>query len=310
MYQEFFGLRELPFDLSPDPRYLHLTRRHREALANLEYGITARKTLTVLVGEAGTGKTTVVRAALQSDACRAVRTLYLANPALTRNEFLDFLAAGFSLGLEAAESKAILLQRLEEELLERRRLRVITALVIDEAQSMPVELLEEVRLLANIETSTEKLLPLVLIGQPELADRLNEPALRQLKQRVALRCMLGRLSREETDSYITGRLNVAGAGGRRLFTDEAIDLIHQYSSGIPRTISVICDNSLVSAFALQQKRVNASMVREVCDDFDLAPSVHGMTHRADPEPEPPPAEESDPQPRLAVAGRRRRFSFF
>src|SRR5215831_6110298 len=177
MYQEFFGLRELPFDLSPDPRYLHLTRRHREALANLEYGITARKTLTVLVGEAGTGKTTIVRAALQSDACRAVRTLYLANPALTRNEFLDFLAAGFSLGLEAAESKSVLLQRLEEELLERRRLRVITALVIDEAQSMPVDLLEEVRLLANIETSSEKLLPLVLIGQPELADRLNEPGL-------------------------------------------------------------------------------------------------------------------------------------
>jgi general secretion pathway protein A len=307
MYQQFFGLRELPFDLSPDPRYLHLTRRHREALANLEYGITARKTLTVLVGEAGTGKTTVVRAALQSDACRAVRTLYLSNPALTRNEFLDFLAAGFSLGLEAAESKAVLLQRLEEELLERRRLRVITALVIDEAQSMPIELLEEVRLLANIETASEKLLPLVLIGQPELADRLNEPELRQLKQRVALRCMLGRLSREETDAYITGRLSVAGGGGRKLFADDAIDLVHEHAAGIPRTISVICDNALVSAFALQQKRVSASIVREVCDDFDLAPSVHGLPNRADPEPEPA-AEE--PQPRLAVAGRRRRFSFF
>jgi type II secretory pathway predicted ATPase ExeA len=310
MYQQFFGLRELPFDLSPDPRYLHLTRRHREALANLEYGITARKTLTVLVGEAGTGKTTVVRAALQSDACRAVRTLYLSNPALTRNEFLDFLAAGFSLGLEAAESKAVLLQRLEEELLERRRLRVITALVIDEAQSMPIELLEEVRLLANIETSSEKLLPLVLIGQPELADRLNEPELRQLKQRVALRCMLGRLSREETDAYITGRLNVAGGGGRKLFADDAIDLVHQYSAGIPRTISVICDNALVSAFALQQKRVSASMVREVCDDFDLAPSVHGLPNRADHEPEAAASEEPEPQQRLAVAGRRRRFSFF
>lgn len=308
MYQQFFGLRELPFDLSPDPRYLHLTRRHREALANLEYGITARKTLTVLVGEAGTGKTTVVRAALQSDACRAVRTLYLSNPALTRNEFLDFLAAGFSLGLEAAESKAVLLQRLEEELLERRRLRVITALVIDEAQSMPLDLLEEVRLLANIETSSEKLLPLVLIGQPELADRLNEPELRQLKQRVALRCMLGRLSREETDAYITGRLSVAGGGGRKLFADDAVDLVHQHSAGIPRTISVICDNALVSAFALQQKRVTASMVREVCEDFDLAPSVHGL--QADPDPEPARSEDPEPQPRMAVAGRRRRFSFF
>jgi general secretion pathway protein A len=305
MYQQFFGLRELPFDLNPDPRYLLLTRRHREALANLEYGITSRKTLTVLVGDAGTGKTTVVRAALQSEACRAVRTLYLSNPALTREEFLDFLASGFSLGLEAAESKAVLLQRLEEELLERRRLRVITALVIDEAQSMPIELLEEVRLLANIETSTEKLLPLVLIGQPELADRLNEPALRQLKQRVALRCMLGRLNRDETDAYVTGRLNVAGANGRKLFTDEAIDLIHLHSSGIPRTISVICDNALVSAFAMQQKRVGGSIIREVCEDFDLQPSELRTT-----EPEPAPAEEMEPQARMAVAGRRRRFSFF
>jgi type II secretory pathway predicted ATPase ExeA len=310
MYQEFFGLRELPFDLSPDPRYLHLTRRHREALANLEYGITARKTLTVLVGEAGTGKTTIVRAALQSDACRAVRTLYLANPVLTRNEFLDFLAAGFSLGLEAADSKSVLLQRLEEELLERRRLRVITALVIDEAQSMPVDLLEEVRLLANIETSSEKLLPLVLIGQPELADRLNEPALRQLKQRVALRCMLGRLSREETAAYITGRLNVAGNMGRKLFTDDAIDLVHEYSAGIPRTVSVICDNALVSAFAMQQKRVGAQIVRDVSEDFDLVRASHGFADPVELEPEAPLAEENEPQPRLAVAGRRRRFSFF
>jgi general secretion pathway protein A len=235
-----------------------------------------------------------------------VRTLYLSNPALTRDEFLDFLASGFSLGLEAAESKAVLLQRLEVELLERRHLRVTTALVIDEAQSMPMELLEEVRLLANIETATEKLLPLVLIGQPELADRLNEPALRQLKQRVALRCMLGRLDREETDAYITGRLNVAGANGRKLFTEEAVDLIHLHSQGIPRTISVICDNALVSAFALQQKRVGGPIVREVCEDFDL----HYPAEARVSEPEPAAQDELEPQPRMAIAGRRRRFSFF
>jgi general secretion pathway protein A len=235
-----------------------------------------------------------------------VRTLYLSNPALTRDEFLDFLASGFSLGLEAAESKAVLLQRLEVELLERRHLRVTTALVIDEAQSMPMELLEEVRLLANIETATEKLLPLVLIGQPELADRLNEPALRQLKQRVALRCMLGRLDREETDAYITSRLNVAGANGRKLFTEEAVDLIHLHSQGIPRTISVICDNALVSAFALQQKRVGGPIVREVCEDFDL----HYPAEARVSEPEPAAQDELEPQPRMAIAGRRRRFSFF
>ncbi len=269
MYQEFFGLRELPFDLGPDPRYLYLTPRHREALANLEYGISSRKTLTVLSGEAGTGKTTLIRAALESETCRAARVLYLNNPTLTRGEFLDFLAAGFSLGLEAAASKSVLLKRLEEELLERRRLRVITALVIDEAQSLPTELLEEVRLLANIETATEKLLPLVLVGQPELAVRLNEPALRQLKQRIALRCSLGPLSRDETQAYIAGRLKVAGGHDPHLFTPEAVDLMHRYAEGIPRTISVICDNALVSAFALEQRRIGAGIVRTVCRDFDL-----------------------------------------
>ena len=301
MYQEFFGLRELPFDLGPDPRYLYLTARHREALANLEYGISSRKTLTVLTGEAGTGKTTLIRAALESETCRAARVLYLSNPTLTRGEFLDFLAGGFSLGLEAAGSKTVLLQRLEEELLERRRLRVITALVIDEAQSLPTELLEEVRLLANIETATEKLLPLVLVGQPELAVRLNEPALRQLKQRVALRCSLGPMNREETQAYIAGRLKVAGGADPHLFTPEAVDLVHRYSEGIPRTISVICDNALVSAFALEQRRIGAGIVRTVCRDFDLDRGPDGAADAGDGDG----LEES-----IAHEAPRRRSSFF
>ena len=269
MYQEFFGLRELPFDLSPDPRYLYLTARHSEALANLQYGISARKGLTLLVGEAGTGKTTLVRAALESKACRSARALYLNNPTLTRGEFLEFLADGFSLGTDAATSKAVLLKQLERELISRRQRGVITALVIDEAQSLPYELLEEIRLLANIETNTEKLLPLVLAGQPELADRLNEPSLRQLKQRVALRCTLGSLTREETSAYITGRIRHAGGERAQLFTPEAVELIYHHSRGVPRTISVICDNALVSGFALQQKPVGVTIVQEVSRDFDF-----------------------------------------
>ena len=339
MYQEFFGLRELPFDLSPDPRYLYLTARHSEALANLQYGISARKGLTLLIGEAGTGKTTLVRAALESKACRSARALYLNNPTLTRSEFMEFLADGFGLGSDAAGSKAILLKQLERELLGRRQRGVITALVIDEAQSLPYELLEEIRLLANIETNTEKLLPLVLAGQPELADRLNEPSLRQLKQRVALRCSLGSLTREETSAYITGRIRHAGGERAQLFTPEAVDVIYQHSRGVPRTISVICDNSLVSGFALQQKPVGVTLVQEVCRDFDFqtapesrymagpapafaaappATSPVGPQHHhvssGQPEPVPQPATRSaDPNGDGALFSsfsRRRRFSFF
>ena len=164
MYTAFYGLRELPFDLSPNPKYLLMTPRHREALANLQYGISSRKSITLLLGEAGTGKTTLVRAALESDACRGARILHLNNPALKRNEFIEFLARGFDLGAEAMTSKTTMLHELERVLRERRAAGETIALVIDEAQSLSHELLEEIRLLANIETSTEKLLPVVLAG--------------------------------------------------------------------------------------------------------------------------------------------------
>jgi type II secretory pathway predicted ATPase ExeA len=180
MYQRFYGLRELPFELTPNPRYLYLTPRHREALSNLQYGLSSAKATTLLIGEAGTGKTTLLKGALESDRCRHVRPIYLNNPALTRGEFLETLADRFGLSAQAAQSKAVLLNELERTLHERRARGEITALVIDEAQSLSNELLEEVRLLANIETATEKLLPLILAGQPELAARLEDPSLRQL----------------------------------------------------------------------------------------------------------------------------------
>ena len=271
MYTTFYGLSELPFELSPNPRYLLLTPSHREALANLQYGISARKSLTVLIGEAGTGKTTLVHAALSSDACRKARILHLANPVLTRDEFIEFLARGFALSPEASESKTALLAELEAVLLERRREGITTALVVDEAQSLPHELLEEVRLFANIETATEKLLPVVLVGQPELADRLNHPSLRQLKQRVALRCTLRLLDRLETEAYIRGRLHVAGANGTDIFTREAVTVIHERSGGVPRTISVICDNALVNGFAAGVATIGSDIIREVCADFDFGP---------------------------------------
>jgi type II secretory pathway predicted ATPase ExeA len=269
MYQRFYGLRELPFELAPDPSFLFMSSRHGEALSNLEYGLYSAKPVTVLTGEAGTGKTTLLRAALQSERCRNVRCLYINNPALTRNEFVETLARRFALSDAAAKSKAVLLGELEVMLGERRAAGEITALVVDEAQSLSVELLEEVRLLANFETSTDKLLPLVLAGQPELADRLNDPSLRQLKQRVALRCEITAFDLQETAAYIATRVRRAGGEASRLFTREAVTLIHEYSRGIPRTISVICDNALVSGMALGRQPVDRAIVLEVSHDFDL-----------------------------------------
>jgi general secretion pathway protein A len=269
MYLRYFGLREAPFELTPNPKYMYLTPQHREALANLQYGLSAAKPVTVLIGEAGTGKTTLIRMALESDACRRVRCVHVTNPGLTRQEFVETLARGFGLGPGAASSKATLLAELERVLRERRANGEITALVADEAQRLSNELLEEIRLLANIETATEKLLPLVLVGQPELSNRLNEVGLRQLKQRVALRCDLAPLKLPETAAYIAFRIRTAGGDAARLFTREAVSLIHELAHGIPRTVSVVCDNALLSGFAAGRQPVGRDLVSEVARDFDI-----------------------------------------
>jgi general secretion pathway protein A len=269
MYQHFYGLRELPFELTPNPKYLFLTRQLREALSALEYGLFSAKGVTALIGEAGTGKTTLIHAALESERCRNVSCVYLNNPALTREEFGETLSLRFNLSARAAESKAILLDELEKVLRERRLRGEITALVIDEAQSLSGDLLEEIRLLANFETTTEKLLPLVLAGQPELRDRLNEPSLRQLKQRVTIRCEITPFNLQETAAYIAQRVRTAGGDAARLFTRQAVMLIHNRSGGIPRTISVMCDNALLTGLGLGRQPVDSEVVLEVARDFDL-----------------------------------------
>jgi len=270
MYEAFYGLRERPFDLTPNPRFLLMTARHREALTTLEYGLTARTGIALMTGEAGTGKTTIVHAALQSKSVLQSRAVYLNNPALTREEFIEFLAIGFGLSDKAAKSKTRCLAELTEVLASRHASGTMSALVIDEAQCLPDALLEEVRLLANIESAAEKLLSIVLAGQPEIADRLNQPSLRQLKQRIGLRCSLAALTAPETAAYIAGRLRVAGGDGSEVFTDEAVATIHDRSRGIPRTISVVADNALVTAFAMDQRPVDRNVVLEVCRDFDFS----------------------------------------
>jgi general secretion pathway protein A len=276
MYQHFFHFRELPFELTPNPKYLFLTPQHREALSNLLYGLSSAKTITALIGEVGTGKTTLLHAALASEKCRHVTCVYLNNPGLTRQEFIEVLAYRFELSSHAQESKSALLSELEDSLRERRARGAISALVIDEAQSMSTELLEEIRLLANIETSNEKLLPLVLAGQPELRQRLNEPDLRQLKQRITLRCEIGPFTLQESAAYIAFRIRTAGGEPDRIFTRNAVSLIHRFSGGIPRTISVMCDNALVTAFGLGRQPVDSQIVTEVARDFDFK-AAHGAT---------------------------------
>jgi type II secretory pathway predicted ATPase ExeA len=303
MYESFFGLSERPFDLTPNPKYLVLTEAHREVLSNLEYAISSRKGITLLLGEAGSGKTTLIRAAMEKQPVR-VHCVHLQNPTLTREEFVETLAVRFNLSDRAGRSKAALLAELEAQLSDRRGDDETTVLIVDEAQSLPPELLEEIRLLANIETATDKLLTVILAGQPELADRLNHPSLRQLKQRVALRCELRPLSREEAVSYVAGRIRIAGGIGAQVFTRDAVELMHSCAKGIPRTISVIADNALVGGFAAGVRPVPSRFVREVSTDFDLGHPVKAPAQAASPAvpaatPAPGPAAPATPPARTS-----------
>jgi len=304
MYERYYGLQERPFDLSPNPRFLWFTPQHREALVHLEYGLAGNTGVTVLLGEAGTGKTTLIRKALLGSNS-ASTIVHLSNPTLTRSEFFDYLAAGFGFSEDAGKSKIQFLRELESSLRadDDRRL----ALVVDEAQSVPYELLEEIRLLTNAEANGRSL-AVALVGQPELAHRLEETRLRQLKQRVVLRCELTALSLKDTAGYISGRIKTAGGEAVKIFTRDAVVAIHQHSAGIPRVISVICDNALVNGFAADQKPVGVSMVTEVCRTLSLSHIHLPIAQRPPsmPEPAPPPEQAA----MFGQIGGRRRFSFF
>ncbi len=327
MYEKFFGFRERPFELTPDPKYLFLSASHKEAITNLQYGIASHKCVTVLVGEVGAGKTTLLTRTLGLCREEGVSAVLLNNPTLTRDEFTAFLAREFKLSPQAATSKTVCISELEATLKERRKAGMGSVLIVDEAQVLPDELLEELRLLTNLETETDKLLPLILVGQPELADRLNQPSLRHLKQRIALRCTLAALDLSETAAYITRRITVAGGRSHEVFTREAVSAIHAASHGLPRAISVLCDNALVTGFAAQQKPVGSAIVRDVCKDFDLesiradqpadssqaATAEAGDAPEAAPAPEPAstPASGNEPQPELfGQYQQRRKFSLF
>jgi type II secretory pathway predicted ATPase ExeA len=269
LYADFYGLDESPFDLTPNPRFLYLSTRQREGLSNLRYALASSKGFMVLLGEAGTGKTTLVRTALSELGDTPSRHVLLTNPTLSRIEFYQILAQEFALSDEARRSKAQFLFELQRDVEARFAAGGLTGLIVDEAQSMPHELLEEIRLLGNIETPTTKLLNIVLCGQPELADRLNDISLRQLKQRIALRCELQPLTLQETCAYMAGRLTTAGGQPKEIFSSEAVMAIFEASRGVPRTINVLCDNALIGGFAAQARPIPVEVVLEVCKDFDL-----------------------------------------
>src|SRR6476661_7334205 len=269
MYKEFFGLDDTPFTLTPDPRFIVFTPSYNEVLASLYYGLENAKGLIVLTGEVGTGKTTALRWILRRlDA--SVLAAYVFNPRLSVEEFYHHVTQ--MLGIKDWSNKSELLSIMGKVLEERHRRGLRTVLIIDEAHELSDYVLEEIRLLLNFESDNAKHLQIVLTGQPELREKLNQPNLRQLKQRVALRCNIHPYPNvDEVNRYITERLLIAGAEDPSLFTQGAVDLIFRCSEGIPRNINNICDNAMLSAYAAGERLIGRQIIEEVAENLDMLP---------------------------------------
>jgi len=268
MYTSFFGFDEKPFTINPDPRFLYLSESHKEALAHLIYGIKERKGFTVITGDVGTGKTTLINKLLDG-LDPGVQKVFINNPDLSREDF--FFAIAQSLEIEdGAAGKGKFLAAFEKYLHEADARGEQVVLIVDEAQNLPRTLLEEIRLLSNLETSRQKLLQIVLVGQQELNEKLSQPSLRQLRQRVSQKFHISPLNRQETEEYIEHRLGVSGYVGGQLFTGRAVARIHDASGGYPRLINVLCDNLLLAAYTREQRRIGASLVKEVAQEMEAA----------------------------------------
>jgi general secretion pathway protein A len=270
MYKSFFNLKRNPFEITPDPSFLFATRRHNEALAALYYGVRRRKGFVVLTGEVGTGKTLLLRCLLQLlKESNDVKYAYVFNGRLSPLEFLQYVAG--DLGLNAAgKNKSDLLLQLAGYVVSRGEKKLTTVLVVDEAHHLSADILEEIRLLTNLETADEKLLQILLVGQPELDEKLDSVDLRQLKQRVALRSHLAALDGSETQGYIERRLQLAGsAAPAALFPAETVAAVHRHSRGIPRLINTLCENGLIAAYAARATEVSAAMIDGIAADFRL-----------------------------------------
>jgi general secretion pathway protein A len=263
---EFFGLQQKPFNPTPDPSFLYPSPGHREGLAQLLYGVQEHKGFILLTGEVGTGKTTLLRTLL-SRLDGNTASAFVFDTTLPFEGLLEYILEDFGVA-KPGESHAQRLIALNNFLIERRRAGQNTVLILDEAQNLDVRALEQIRLLSNFETQTEKLLQILLVGQPELLDKLDRPELRQLKQRISLRCRLLPLTRAQTRDYIRTRLRIAGASNLGLFSDAAITRIVEYSGGIPRLINTLCDHCLLIGYADQIRRIDRKIVEEAIAYFE------------------------------------------
>lgn len=282
MYKEFYQLRVSPFEITPDPSFLFLTRRHRETLAALYYGVQARRGFVALTGDVGTGKTLLIRCLLRMVKDNGIACALVFNSRLSSLEFLHYVATEFGLA-PSGKTKGEVLLDLRKFLIARHQKKLATMIVVDDAQGLSIELLEEIRLLTNLETEQEKLLQILLVGQQELDEKLDSFELRQLRQRIALRPRLEPFNSEETRGYIRHRLQLAGAASRAhdLFADAAIEKVHRYSRGVARLVNTVCENALITAFARQLTSVPPEIIDEVADDLRLsATSTPPQTERS------------------------------
>ena len=269
MYNAFFGFRENPFNLSPDPAFLYRSPQHEEALANLIYGVHSRKGFIVLTGEVGTGKTTMLECLRDYLESQYIEFAFIFNSRVNTEQFFEMIA--YDLDLRCShKSKTEVLFALNHLLIQQANEGRTTVLIVDEAHNLEWDVLEEIRLLGNLENPRlGKLLQIVLAGQPELDRKLDAPNLRQLKQRIVLRCGLAPFQLSEAFEYITSRLRKAGMPDQTVFPDEVVKELHMRSQGIPRLINAICDNLLLTCFALEQKVSTIEMLDEVCHDMRL-----------------------------------------
>jgi type II secretory pathway predicted ATPase ExeA len=285
----FYGLRENPFAVSPDPRYLWMTPRIQEAWEAIEYGIRSREGIILLTGEAGTGKTSLIRRLLEWLHQLRMPTAFIFNSHLEPRHLYDFMLADFGVPPDPRwQGNALMC--LGQWLTKRCHEGQIPVLVVDEAQGLPLQVLEEIRMLLNLETPQEKLLQIVLVGQPELEEKLNRPEARQIKQRISLRCRTAALTAKETRDYIQARLDVAGASGRTIFSPDAVEAVHAYSRGIPRVMNLLCEHALINAYAANMRIVPARVLDEVAREFHFdrekyVPSIYSTVRSASSQPD-------------------------
>jgi general secretion pathway protein A len=266
MYREFFGLKEKPFNVTSDPNFLFLSRIHNEALAHLLYGIKEKKGFLEITGEIGAGKTTLCRALL-SRLDKNTKTAFIFNSNLPELQLLQSILEDFGITV-TRKNKVSLFQQLNNFLIEEMARGNNVVLIIDEAQNIKTKVLEEIRMLSNLETDKEKLFQIILVGQPELKHKLASPALTQLRQRIAVRFHISPLEKSEVEKYIYHRLTVAGSKGDIRFSDDSIQRIHSFSGGIPRVINMVCDKSLLAAYVMETRDITLPMVEKSINELE------------------------------------------